>query len=202
MDKEYVPKNEIEKDILRANPDHNPDFDFSDDAYFEEYILEHKDDFDFMVQVARVQGDNSIELGNAVGEVSYLLAERPLVVLEAVQNFDKSSHAIPDYIVNHFRAIGEEDVLSVGATSREHRDLVFDFIRQNIKDKNDYSKISVPEIQKEWKDFQKKNAQRKLLQKFSVDVSDIENAEVKDFYRNLLNDFSVFYRSCSICFKQ
>ena len=130
--KEYVPRNATEEEILDANPTHNPNFDFSDDAYFEEYILKHKNDFDFMVQVAKVQGDNCINL-DGFSEISVLLAERPLVILEAVQHFDKNSTAMPYYMLNYFDVIGETDVLDNKSTlSQEYRNFVFDFVREKL----------------------------------------------------------------------
>ena len=134
--KEYVPRNDIEKEILDANPTRNPNFDFSDDAYFEEYILKHKDDFDFMVQVAKVQGDNCINL-DGFSEISVLLAERPLVILEAVQHFDKNLSAMPYYMLNYFDAIGETNGWRSlegwrNLTTQEHKNLVFDFIREKF----------------------------------------------------------------------
>ena len=128
--------NDIEKEILDANPTRNPNFDFSDDAYFEEYILKHKDDFDFMVQVAKVQGDNCINL-DGFSEISVLLAERPLVILEAVQHFDKNLSAMPYYMLNYFDAIGETNGWRSlegwrNLTTQEHKNLVFDFIREKF----------------------------------------------------------------------
>ena len=190
----YSPKNEIEKEILNANPSYSSEFDFFDDNYFENYILEHQDDFDFMVQVAKVQGDNCINnLSPAASEISYHLAERPLVLLEAIQKFGKfsgSAETMPDYMVQHFRAIGEMDVVdNPEKYSQEHKEMVFDFMREKLAPfeynhdliesyENRRLKERDKEAQKleqKWKNFQKKIAMRR---KFQARFEAIQNVDL------------------------
>lgn len=187
---EYFPKNDIEKNIVNANPDHNSWFNLSRNPEFESYILEHQDDFQFMVQVAKVQGSSELVYGD--DKVSKLLFQRPLAILEAVRSDSEVSP--PKYIADHFRAIGESLLLyRPDDYSWEHKELVFAFMRQklapfeNNPDLIKNADVFDSNIMQEWKDFQEKFQQDKenAIKNFDYDNSSVFNKNFLDVQQRI-----------------
>ena len=171
----YEPRNEIERKILDCNPEGATYFSFSryyDDRtenYYDDYIETQKDNPGLMLQVALRHG-TSVDHD----KVSALLADKPLLALEAIRLGREVGYVKPAdlLILGYLRAINED-------FSRRHVDhdlQLYDFLKKELAQydgdivaiqqqiNSHFEKIQDGSLKAAWEQYQHEYSEKKAVE--------------------------------------
>lgn len=188
----YEPKNELERKIVESNPNLEHYFSFAnysdekEKIRYSDYIESQKDNRELMVQVALRQG-----ISSGRDEVAELLADKPLLALEAIRlgrdvGYAKQSDLL---ILACLRTMGE----SFDRTGSEHDLMLYDFLKKRLaKYENDiqaireqvdnyYQRSDMNNIEQDWQKYKIDYQRQKNIEKdkFNPEIEHLREKKVR-----------------------
>ena len=177
---DYVPANEMEEQILTANPLRSKGFSY--DPEQAEYLVAHGDNRELLVEAAARQGMYAQNT-----PVSKLFEARPMVVLDAIRKGRPVAYGSPadDVIYMTLRVLDEDGGLQ--SLSSEHGKMLFAFLRERLaplegnleelRAMDNISKVRASGVVGAWQEFQEKYQQDKEQ---ALSVPDGEIASIQE----------------------
>ena len=177
---DYVPANEVEEQILAANPLRSKGFSY--DPEQAEYLVAHADNRELLVEAAARQGMYAQNT-----PVSKLFETRPSVVLDAIRKGRPVAYGSPadDVIYMTLRVLDEDGGLQ--SLSSEHGKMLFAFLRERLaplegnleelRSMDNISKVRASGVVGAWQEFQEKYQQDKEQ---ALSVPDGEIASIRE----------------------